>query len=89
MSAYAVKQDCYRPKDSHSVIGEYVPYSLKQYRNIARPRYATMGGLGSSYVGTQAWNDEDRKRKRREDYARKIVNGKPIQLQGKLNMIRF
>ena len=75
-----------KKKYNRSEIGDYVPYGISELRNIAGSSYPAMGGLGPSYVGTQAWADEDRKRRRREEYARTIIGNscKPISFQAKL-----
>ena len=68
------KTETFSTKRHLSEIPEFTPYSLSEYKNIAKYNYYALGGLGPAYVGTKQWVSEDNKRKRREDYAKKVTN---------------
>ena len=50
----------------------FVPYSLREYRNLAGNHYQVLGGLGPSYMGSEQWELELSKRKRRDAYAKNV-----------------
>ena len=73
MSAQPKKNPVAVKKRRHlSEATDFTPYSLHEYNNIAKSNYYALGGLGPSNMGTSMWINEDRKRKRREDYAKRM-----------------
>ena len=52
-------------------LGEFQPYTLKEYTLIQDPP-KQLGGLGPSYVGTEDWVKRKKQQEKLQDYARVV-----------------
>lgn len=52
-------------------LGEFQPYTLKEYTLIQEPP-KQLGGLGPSYIGTEDWVKRKKQQEKLQDYARVV-----------------
>jgi hypothetical protein len=66
-----ISKDQVGPKPPRSSV-EYLPGTLKEYKRKFSGEYMRYGGLGSSTVGTEDWNDKRRMYEKRRSYAKDV-----------------